>query len=90
MKDEIHGIMALVHSELQGMGTNLDGLQRTPDGDYIVPPAVMGAMVGAVQEILAAWRKAHSSMSVALASSLICREEALQAILEKLDDGTSH
>lgn len=90
MKHDIDGLLGNVGKELTGLSVSLDGLERTPDGAYIVPASVLLSMVHAVQQILSLWRKAHSTFSIAMASSVLCREEALNTLFDAAEDGTEH
>ncbi|GEM_PF-1943576 len=90
VKHDIDGLLGNVGKELTGLSVSLDGLERTPEGAYIVPASVLLSMVHAVQQILSLWRKAHSTFSIAMASSVLCREEALNTLFDAAEDGTEH
>lgn len=90
VKHDIDGLLGNVGKELTGLSVSLDGLERTPDGAYIVPASVLLSMVHSVQQILSLWRKAHSTFSIAMASSVLCREEALNTLFDAAEDGTEH
>lgn len=90
VKHDIDGLLGNVGKELTGLSVSLDGLERTPEGAYIVPASVLLSMVHSVQQILSLWRKAHSTFSIAMASSVLCREEALNTLFDAAEDGTEH
>jgi len=90
VKHDIDGLLGNVGKELTGLSVSLDGLERTPDGAFIVPASVLVSMVHSVQQILSLWKKAHSTFSIAMASSVLCREEALNTLFDAAEDGTEH
>lgn len=90
MNTSIEDLLEQVREELTHMDVALDGLERNPEGDFIVPQQTMTSMLSAMHEIFRAWNKAHRSFSMVMASTLMHRDETLDRMLHDDEQGTVH
>ncbi len=68
----------------------LRSVERTEEGDFIVPAEVMLSIVGQVQSLFGTVRKTHVSVKTALEHEYLSREKAWDMLLEAPDPGTEH
>ncbi|MFV0348334.1 MAG: hypothetical protein ACK5JO_07080 [Halodesulfovibrio sp.] len=68
----------------------LRGVERTEDGDFIVPADVMLSIVGHVESMFGTVRKTHVSVTSALVNEHISRGKAWDLLMEDCNAGTEH
>ena len=82
---------------LKKLGQNFDAfagtlrtMERTEEGDFIVPAEVMLSIVNHVQELFGTVRKTHVTVQTVLEQEHISREKAWDMLIEDTDTGTEH
>ncbi|UZP67257.1 hypothetical protein N1030_16935 [Desulfovibrio mangrovi] len=68
----------------------LRDVERTEDGDFIVPADVMLSIVGHVESMFGTVRKTHVSVKSALVTEQLSRDRAWDLLMEEADCGTEH
>ena len=68
----------------------LHNIQRTENGDFIVPLETMQRIVAAVEELFGTVHRTHVNVKAALENEHIPKEQAWFKLLDDAEDGTEH
>lgn len=83
-------MIAKLGKEFAEVAGTLKGVERTENGDFIVPVDVMQNLLAVLQELFGTVRESHNSVKTVLENEHIPKEQAWNVLLSEADNGTEH